>query len=296
MQLICALVPQFLIIRASMITTISHSYLTASSCEPIATKVATIPLPRRGTLTRPLGLPPHLDPARVIPMRASESVSLSLPPHPPPNSLHAFMSQPILLFTTVPLPPGASLIPTPNRPPPTPHTGLFTLTIPRLNFLDQWLQPSVVVEVFRERHEDTGDERVTMESRSVTIEASPDLTRLDVERNVHVDVLCHFTWTNNQLRMNNDHSRDDIRCVADLALYLDPPGAFALLPRRVVAVAGETALRLVLQALVAAFVRHIGESYAKWGSDGGESFRERMRRRLAAETVAETAGSVEKSD
>lgn len=98
-----------------------------------------------------------------------------------------------------------------------------------------------------------------LESEEVSIRASADLERLGINDKVDLELTCIFMWS--------DAPQPSLSCVADMDMWLDPPGAFAFLPRGAVKAAGDAALATTLRLLMGAFVRNMATDYERWSTD-----------------------------
>ena len=72
---------------------------------------------------------------------------------------------------------------------------------------------------------------------------------------------------------------------ADIGVGVDPPGPFALLPKKVTEKVGDAVMRTTLKALQTVFLKGLGEDYKKWATD--EEYR--AAREIAAAEAAKAA-------
>ena len=173
--------------------------------------------------------------------------------------LHDYMRLPASQYVSIPLPMGATLARVCNE------EDLFTLSVPPLRFAIPRL-PAVEVRPIVLARVCTLPDRVLITSESCRITGSPLVDSLQLNDRFNFSVRTCLTWQQDGLSYN---------CPGEAAIHshtailvdVQPPGPFAIIPRKVLEAVGTSAMELALRSLQATFVSNLGADYEKWASD-----------------------------
>jgi hypothetical protein len=203
---------------------------------------------------------------KIARIRVSQSISqrTSVPPasDQPGCRLHDYMQLPASQYESIPLPLGATLVRV------TGEMDLFTLRVPPLRFAIPRLPvvevcPEVLARVV------TLPDRVVIASEACRVSGSPLIDSLQLNERFNFSVRTCFTWRPDASAAGSSDAT--IHSQTDLAVDVDPPGPFAILPRRLLEPVGTSAMELALSSLHATFVTNLGTDYERWASN--ESYR-----------------------
>lgn len=209
-------------------------------------------------------------------IRVSESVRQPVPPvgNAADLSLKDYMQLPASQYVAIPLPLSASLETLPG-------TGnRFCLCVPPVRFKVPGLPgveatPTVLAQV------STSKDRVVISSDECSIAGSPLIKKLRLNERYNFSVETCFTWresdngnvaTTAAAGSQADDGGGAIFSSTTIEVDVDPPGAFALVPRFVLEAVGNSVMAIALSRLQRPFVANLAADYARWATD--EAYRE----------------------
>ena len=171
---------------------------------------------------------------------------------------------------------GGGAAPSCPEPPPAPSvpTALFTLAVPRASMLGIWLEPVVSVRVegaspskgkgAKDSSDSSsvggsGSDRVRLVSTACDLRGSPAVERLRINEVFALRFEAVLTWT----------PGGTISARVSTEVWAEPVGPFTVVPRRVIAGAGDALLRTLTGALLPYFLKKLGNDYERWARDPG---------------------------
>jgi hypothetical protein len=192
--------------------------------------------------------------------------------------LEEYMQLPAAQYTCVPMPMNSSLQRVYGS------EDEFILDVPEVSFKlprgNVDIRPQVRARVQVE------PDRVVIQSISCTISGSPLVEKLKLNERYEFDVRVILTWEQNERahddidydddieEINNDADaqeptilQDAIRALAEIEVDVYPPSRFKVIPRRLLARAGNMAVSYVLGLLLDNFLEGLGEDYERWAMD-----------------------------
>jgi hypothetical protein len=137
-------------------------------------------------------------------------------------------------------------------------------------------------------------DRVVIQSISCTISGSPLIEKLKLNERYELDVKVILTWGQNERaqddididddddddieEMNNDTEedvavqeptilQDSVRAFAEVDVDVYPPSRFKVIPRRLLAKAGNAGVSYILGLLLDNFLKGLAEDYERWAMD-----------------------------
>ena len=167
----------------------------------------------------------------------------------PGCTLDDYMRLPVAAYASLPMPFDSSLDRQPNT------DSDFLLRVPPVSFglgVNLTVSPSLVACVTAE------SDRVVITSDECTLSGSPLVEALQLNECFDFRVRTAFTWTMDPQAIHSE------TCIE---VDVDPPGPFALVPRRLLEATGNAVMSFAMGRLQAAFIRSLADDYSRWAVD-----------------------------
>mmetsp|Transcript_19062 Transcript_19062/g.35108 ORF Transcript_19062/g.35108 Transcript_19062/m.35108 type:complete len:262 (+) Transcript_19062:173-958(+) len=181
-------------------------------------------------------------------------------------TLTNYMQLPVEQYVLIPMPLGSSLTRVDNNDvnfPSDSDDTKFELVVPTITFFKLSLTPVVYASV--QPHEN----RVVISSTKCILRGSPFIEKVQLNKRFEFSITTTLTWEDAlQLNLKDDKSMDcSIRAESYIDVDVDVPFPFTTIPKKVLVLTANAAMKLSLKIIQATFVDNLARDYNKWAND-----------------------------